>query len=187
MHIVTRLFMVLVGVPGVAQAAEPPPQPCVVADVPAEAVRDAFARAVRPVYVPPPPPVRRWVAWVPVHVGVGLHDGVRSALGWSETLAGPSGRWSQFDDQWVRLTIAWDLRPLTAEPPPRPVADMAQRLEPLLRAEQLAMRAAESVKSLRSAQLLASSALAGDPLCRQAQGEAEAAALVLDALIAASR
>ncbi len=186
-------LLLLLGIAGslvgatAALAADPLPKPCQVADVATVDVRDAFARAVRPVVVLPPPPVQRWVAWVPVQVALGLHDGVRSALAFSETLAGSSGRWTQFDDQSVRLTIAWDLRPLTAQALPRPVADMSQRLEPLLRVEQLALRAADALRALRSAQLLAATATQGEPLCRQAQGDAEAAALVLDALIAAAR
>ncbi len=167
-------------------AAAETPTPCTVADVPTQAVRAALARAVRPIPWQAPPPQSRWWLLVPASVGLGLHDGVHAGTGWTDTLAGGSGRWSQLDSQWARLTLAWDLRPLLATPPPRPPPDAAQRLEPIIKVESIAVRAAEALRALRKAQALAALAVAGDPMCKDAQAEAEAAALVLDALVAAS-
>ncbi|MBM4344842.1 MAG: hypothetical protein FJ100_15855 [Deltaproteobacteria bacterium] len=180
------LAALLVLPPRPSAAGEPPPAPCAVADVATQAVRAALARAVRPMTWQPPPPRSAWWLLVPATVGLGLHDGVHAGTGWTDTLSGGSGRWSQFDSQWARLTLSWDLRPLAVNPSSKPPPDAAQRLEPMIKIESVAVRAADALRALRKAQALAASTTAGDPMCKDAQAEAEAAALVLDALVAAS-
>lgn len=180
------IFLLAAAVP-LRVSADPAAKPCTVADVPNAAVRQAFAVAERPIAWIPPPPRSKWSVLVPAKVGLWLHDGVRAGIGWTDSFAGQSGRWTQFDDQFVRLLITWDLRPLTAQPPARRPPDLAERIEPLIKVEQLAQRAAEAIRALRKAQALAATTAEGEPLCREMQGEAEAAALILDALIAAAR
>ncbi len=183
---VLLLVLVLLGSWAPPAAGAEPPAPCKVADVSTAAIRAALARAVQPTAWQPPAPTSRWWLLVPATVALGLHDGVHAGTGWTDTLAGGSGRWSQLDSQWARLTLSWDLRPLLATPAPRPPPDAAQRLEPIIKVESIAVRAADALRALRKAQALAAQAPAGDPMCRDAQAEAEAAALVLDALVAAS-
>lgn len=184
-----RVLLLIVSLPAcwpLAASAADLPAPCAVADVSTQAVRAALARAVQPVAWLPPPPKSNWWLLVPASVGLGLHDGVHAGTGWIDTVAGGSGRWTQMDSQWARLTLSWDLRPLLVAPTPRPPPDVAQRLEPIIKVESIAVRAADALRALRKAQALAAMATAGDPMCKDAQAEAEAAALVLDALVAAS-
>ncbi|MSQ83974.1 MAG: hypothetical protein EXR77_14015 [Myxococcales bacterium] len=179
--------VVALSIPRLAGAEAPVP-PCVVADVTTAAIRQAFALAVRPTSpLPAAPAPSAWWVLVPTHINLGMHDGVRAGLGYTDSQSGGAGRWTQFDDQWLRLSLSWDLRPLVPSAGSKVAPDWGQRLEPLIKVESLATRAADAVRTLRKAQTVAASAVAGEALCRQAQGEAEAAALILDALIAAVR
>ncbi len=168
-------------------AAPPPPQPCTVADTAVAEVEAAFRMAVQPIAPAPPLQPKRWSVLLPVRVWLGGHDGVRAGLAWTETQSGLDGRWTQFADRAVNLRIEWDLRDLARDPLPAPRLTALQQVQLALHAEQLAAKVAEPLRQLRKAQAAARTLVEGDPLCSSAQADAEAAAFVLRAVVAAVR
>jgi hypothetical protein len=180
------LSAAVVASPVAAQMPQLPPgsQPCHVATVATADLEAAMRSVVRPVWRTPPP-LRRWAALIPSQLSVGVHGGTRAGVGWTETLTGLNERWLQAAEQTVTVRLEWDLRDLGRT---QPLAVLAETpLEVASRAEQLAQRAAESLRMLRRAEAAAAWSWQGEPLCRDAQADAESAAIVLRALIAAAR
>ncbi len=179
------LLGLLVSLP--ALSAEPVrPRPCAMPEFDGAQVLQALRQLARPVGLLPAQP-SRWTALVPEQVSVALHDGQRASLGWTDTLTGSTDRWTQYADWGVTLRLSWELKDLFRPAPPAQHPPADQRLQWALHTESLAQRLSQSLRQLRKAQALAATTAQGDPLCSEAQAEAEAALLVLLAVQAASQ
>jgi hypothetical protein len=177
------LCVVLVWLPAWVRAA-----PCRVVTLPHEPVLAALQRAGQaPAAVRPPPAPSRWWVLAPTNVSLTARDGVRQSLGYVDLASGMvSERTAMLADTGLAIRLDWDLRPLWQPRPTAPLvsaeARLDQRLAAHLRLEQLAQRTADHWLALRKAGALARGLQEGEPLCWEAQAEAEAAALALLAL-----
>ena len=170
-----------------AQAVEPPrPRPCAMPELNGDEVLQALRQLSKPVALLPATP-SRWTALVPQQVGLTLHDGQRASLGWTETLTGSTDRWTQYAAWGVSVHFSWELKELFRPAPSivQPIPE--QRLQWALHTESLAQRLSQSLRQLRKAQALAATTAHGDPLCSEAQADAEAALLVLIAVQSTAR
>lgn len=154
---------------------------CPVADLGGTEILLLLQRLARPVLVHAPSP-SRWLALVPQQVGLTVQNGERASLGWTETLTTSSDRFSLYASWAVALRFSWDLKDLVRPALPEPVPTTEQRLQWALHTESLASRLSVPLRQLRRAQLLAATVESGDPACADAQADAEAALLVLQAV-----
>ena len=159
-----------------AQAA-----PCPMPDLGGAEILQLIQQLGRPVLAQPAPQ-SRWTALVPQQVGLSMNSGERASLGWTDTLTTSTDRFSQYASWGVSVRFSWDLKDLMrpAQPALQPTTE--QRLQWALHTESLASRLAQPLRQLRTAQLLASTAQRGEPMCAEAQADAEAALLVLQAV-----
>lgn len=169
------------------QAAEPPrPRPCAMPELNSDEVLQALRQFSKPIAVVPTTP-SRWTALVPQQVGLTLHDGQRASLGWTDTLTGSTDRWTQYAAWGVSVRFSWELKELFRSTPAAVQPTQEQRLQWAMHTESLAQRLSQSLRQLRKAQALAATTAHGDPLCSEAQADAEAALLVLIAVQSTAR
>lgn len=170
-----------------AQAAEPPrPRPCAMPELNGDEVLQALRQLAKPVALLPASP-SRWTALFPQQVGLTLTDGERASLGWTESLTGSTDRWTQYAAWSVSVRFSWELKELFRPAPSVVQPTPEQRLQWALHTESLAQRLSQSLRQLRKAQALAATTAHGDPLCSEAQADAEAALLVLIAVQSTAR
>jgi hypothetical protein len=158
--------------------------PCPVPDAPAAVVDQVLTRWARPTVPLSRPSPARWTALLPARVTAGARDGDHAGTGYylgvsgSESMRGLWGR-----DRALFVRAEWDLRPLWQPAAlPETATATAGHAE---KVEEIARRAAAQVKALRKAQIQALAVREGEVGCRDAQADAEAALIVLHALLAA--
>ena len=154
--------------------------PCLVPEVAVGPLQHALARLSAKPFAPPVEPAW-WRLLIPRHVGAVLRQGQLAGDDWYMGLNGPTQRTVNHDDQALTLRLEWDLSPLWA-PPAVVRASPTEELQRALHAEELARRVASQLQRIRKAQSIARQSQAGDYVCADAQGEAEAAAVVLNAI-----
>lgn len=165
-----------------APTPTPTPPVCEVGDLPEGALDSALAALTR---APPvTSPGRRWTALLPDRVSLGLREQLQEGTG---AYLGSTGllteRAAATAATGYSVKLDWDLKPLWSPPPRPPPPSIEQRLETALKAEQLTARVAGHLRKLRAAQSVATQVRAGDPACFDAQADAEAALVVLLAVL----
>lgn len=161
-------------------------QPCSMPDLGGTEILQLIQQIARPA-VAQPQVASRWTALVPQQFGLTVHGGERASLGWTDTLTTSTERFSQYASWGVSMRFGWDLRDLVRPAPAALQPTTEQRLQWALHTESLASRLAQPLRLLRTAQLLAATAQRGDPICAEAQADAEAALLVLQAVRVAAQ
>ena len=170
----------LVLVPAHVQA-----EPCALPEAPMAQIEHALAmvgRAPPPRVVVPPSRLR---GLLPTRMVMGMRNGAFDEVAWY-MVATPTEKISNGTNIGWTLRFDWDLRPLWASPLPTFVAP-DQHLARAERVEHVAERVAVQLNQLRKAQSLALQVSAGDLLCREAQGDAESALLVIAAVLNAAK
>lgn len=155
--------------------------PCPMPDLGGAEILQWIQQIGRPTLTQPQVP-SRWAALVPQQLGLTVHGGERASLGWTDTLTTSTDRFSQYASWGLSVRFAWDLKDLLRPTPRALQPTTEQRLQWALHTESLASRLAQPLRQLRTAQLLASTAQRGDPICAEAQADAEVALLVLQAV-----
>ena len=140
-------------------------------------------------HAPPPrvvSPPSRYRGLLPTRLSVSVRDGTFDQTGYYMGATSLSERLMSGTDTGVTVRMDWDLRPLWWTPTGTYTAP-DQHLARAERAEHLAERIALQLNQLRKAESLALQTSAGDLLCREAQGDAEVALLVIAAVVNAAR
>ncbi len=154
---------------------------CPMADLGGSDILQLLQQLGRPTLAQPEPQ-SRWAALLPQQVGLTVHNGQRASVGWTDTPTTSTERYGQYASWGVSVRLGWDLKELLRPAPLPQLPTTDQRLQWALHTESLASRLAVPLRQLRRAQLLATTAQRGDPVCAEAQAEAEAALLVLQAV-----
>ncbi len=180
---VRRMAWLLLWVLVPAQVAA---DPCALPEVPRAEIQHALGMLG---HAPPPRvvvPPSRFRGLLPTRLSVTVRNGVFDQTGYYLGATSLSERLMSGTDTGFAVRMDWDLRPLWWLPAaPYVVPD--QHLARAERAEHLAERIALQLNQLRKAESLALQVSEGDLLCREARSDAEAALLVIEAVLNAAR